>query len=153
MARQGGGDWIGRQEKKIEALLHLQYTEQEKGVSFECSTCPASIQKLRRCREPRDDFTAKDGALWPMAINRKISGPQFPFCPGKATWDAEAVSAYRLLLVVAETGSLYESGGIANQPSWLIDMLSWFLPRYNDLKFFSRARAVLGSGEANAIGR
>lgn len=53
---------------------------------------------------------------------------------------------FRLLSVSAETGMMYESGGLADQPEWWIELSSWFLRRYDDAKFASRVRAVLGDG-------
>jgi len=74
-------------------------------------------------------------------------GPSFGFCPGKATWDRSTVSLYRLLIICAETGALYNSGGISDQPEWFVELLGWFLPRYNDLRFNSRAKSILGDGK------
>jgi hypothetical protein len=73
----------------------------------------------------------------------------FGFCPGKATWDGYTVQLFRALVVASDTGAMWCSGGISEQPDWFIDLLGWFLPRYNDLRFNSRARAVLGSGDKN----
>lgn len=83
--------------------------------------------------------------MWPMYVID--GGTPFSFCPGKATWDRSATSTFRLLVVCAETGSLYSEGGIGDQPDWFIELLGWFLPRYNDLKFISRARFILGDGD------
>jgi hypothetical protein len=71
----------------------------------------------------------------------------FGFCPGKATWPGYDSEVFKILIVCAETGSLWETGGISQQPVWLIDLLAWFLPRYNDLRFNNRARAILGDGK------
>lgn len=131
------------------ALTELSFADharlKKSGRSFDCQNCPKAIQSLRRCREDREDFTEADGSLWPMYIEK--GGDLFSFCPGKATWDHEAVGLFRLLLVSAETGKLYESGGLADQPDWWIEMSSWFLRRYDDAKFSSRVRAVLGDSE------
>lgn len=75
----------------------------------------------------------------------------YPWCPGKATWDREAVSIFNILKVAAETGSLWQAGGIADQPHWFVDLLAWFLPSYNDLKFNSRARSILGDGKVSDV--
>jgi hypothetical protein len=40
---------------------------------------------------------------------------------------------------------MLEEGPMMDQPDWWIDLLSWFLPFYNDQKFWSRAKAILGS--------
>jgi len=40
---------------------------------------------------------------------------------------------------------MLEEGPLMDQPGWWIDLLSWFLPFYNDQKFWSRAKAILGS--------
>jgi hypothetical protein len=77
-----------------------------------------------------------------MYINQ--NGEKYGFCPGKATWDTEATEIYSLLLISAETGNLIYAGGIADQPAWFIDLLSWFLPRYDNMKFVAKADMILG---------
>lgn len=72
-------------------------------------------------------------------------GVPYGFCPGKATWDPAVAGLYRLLVIAAETGMMYESGGIAEQPAWWIDHLAWFLPAYDRAKFNGRVRQVLGN--------
>lgn len=74
-------------------------------------------------------------------------GTLFGFCPGKSTWDAEAVAIYQALVVTAETGIMLEDGSLSQQPDWWIDLLAWFLPYYSDQKFYSRARSILGDGK------
>lgn len=78
-------------------------------------------------------------------------GQTFGFCPGKATWDHEAMLTFKMLIVAAETGCHYNAGGLEDQPQWWIDLLSWFIPRYDDLKFYSRVRNVVG-GDNKAQG-
>lgn len=77
----------------------------------------------------------------------------FPWCPGKATWDSHSVTTFRTMVVSAETGALYGEGGIGDQPSWFVSLLSWFLPRYNDLKFNARAMSILGDDSSSAKGK
>jgi len=86
--------------------------------------------------------------MWPMAVHK--GGPLFGFCPGKATWDREASSILRLLILAAETGVMYRQGGIVDQPHWWIDLLSWFIPRYNDRKFIMRVESIVGDGSKDA---
>jgi hypothetical protein len=88
------------------------------------------------------DFTEADGAIWPMYVEQ--GGESYGFCPGKATWDFEAASTFKMLIISAETGRMIEEGGLYDQPDWWIDLLASFLPRYDQQKFFSRAKAVLG---------
>ena len=114
------------------------------GRSFNCETCPQKIKTLRRCGEDRDDFTEDDGALWPMVIEK--GGTPFGFCPAKAAWDGEALAVFRLLGLAAETGTLYEAGGLSNQPDWFIDLASWFIPLYKQRKLAMYAKAILGDG-------
>lgn len=80
----------------------------------------------------------------PMAVDK--GGSLFGFCPGKSTWDAQATAVYQALVVCAETGIMLEDGALADQADWWIDLISWFLPYYSDLKFYSRARVILGDG-------
>ena len=72
----------------------------EEGRNFNCLECPERIQKLRRCREEREDFTEVDNpSVFPMYVNR--GGELYGFCPAKATWDPELASTFRLLMIVA----------------------------------------------------
>jgi hypothetical protein len=71
-------------------------------------------------------------------------GGLYGFCPGKATTDQDALLVYRALLVCDRTGANWQEGGIADQPTWWIELVSDFLPRIDDMRFYSRARAILG---------
>lgn len=95
--------------------------------------------------EPRFDLNEKDGNQFPIYI--ESGGRPFGFCPAKATWDNEAVSTFKLLSLTAETGQLYNDGGLSEQPFWFIELISEFIPRYNDFKFYSRAKMILGDGK------
>jgi hypothetical protein len=126
-------------------LIEISNATPERRKSLNCSICPVSIQKLRRCHEPRFDFTEKDAALFPMYVEK--GGTLFGFCPGKATWDSIAAGVYQALVICAETGIMLEDGPLSEQPDWWVELLSWFLPYYSDTKFYSRARSILGSGD------
>jgi hypothetical protein len=129
--------------------MELSFAPPERAKVFQCSKCPLETQKLRRCRETREDFTYKDnGSVFPIMVTRE--GEQFSFCPGKATWDHTVSSVYSSLMICAETGNLWNSGGISDQPMWFIELLSIFLMRYNDHKFYSRAQAILGDGKTKS---
>lgn len=75
-------------------------------------------------------------------------GTQFGFCPGKATWDPEAINLFRVCVLSSEMKTLPFAGSLMEQPDWVIDLMSWFVPAYDNVKFASRARSVLGSGSA-----
>jgi len=127
--------------------MELSFAPPERAKVFHCSKCPIETQNLRRCRESREDFTYKDnGSVFPIMVTRE--GEQFSFCPGKATWDHTVSSIYGALTITAETGNLWNIGGISDQPEWFIELLSIFLMRYNDHKFYSRAQAILGDGKS-----
>jgi hypothetical protein len=135
-------------------LLELSFVDHAKlrdeGRNFDCSTCDPKIQKLRRCRESREDFTFEaDKGPWPIYINQ--GGELYSFCPSKATWDNSIVSVFRLLVLAAETGAMLEHGGLNDQPSWFIEQASWFVPRYHDYKFNSRMMRVMGSVNAKGV--
>jgi hypothetical protein len=36
------------------------------------------------------------------------------------------------------------AGGLYDQPAWLMDLLSWFLPKYEIMKFLRKADMILG---------
>jgi len=103
------------------------------------------VQKKRRCREPRWDFTAEDDNIFPIRIQE--GGGLYGFCPAKVTWDREVGDLYETMLVCVEMQTLLISGGVADQPSWFIELLAWFAPEYNLQKFISRAKMVLGDSD------
>jgi hypothetical protein len=120
------------------------------GRSFDCSTCKQTIKNLRRCGEDRFDFNADDGPFWPIQLYQ--GGELYGFCPAKATWDFEAVSIFRLLIVAAETGNInLIVGGIMDQPDWWVEQISWFIPKYKQLQFVQKVRMVLGDGKSSSI--
>lgn len=102
------------------------------------------------CRVPRWDISGKENGLFPIYIEK--GGNLYDFCPGKSTWDVEAVSLYKLLVISADTGIMPENGSLLEQADWWVDLLSWFLPIYSDTRFYSRARAILGDGKAATNG-
>jgi hypothetical protein len=126
----------------------LTYADQAKlkkeGRSFDCSTC--KVSHLRRCKEDKWDFTENDAPFFPMYVNQ--GGELYGFCPAKATWDSWTVTMYKALLCSATTGSQWVSGGISEQPEWWIDLLSWFVTRYDMSNFTRKATMVLGDGES-----
>jgi hypothetical protein len=128
----------------IAAILDVKFSSHSENVHYNCKECHKNVRKLRRCDEDRE-FTSEDAAFWPIVLN----GNQYGFCPGKATRDPVAMSYFNFLTVVAETGSMWCSGGISEQPQWFIDLASWFLSCYSDLQFASRMRMLFGSGESN----
>lgn len=73
-------------------------------------------------------------------------GGLYGFCPGKATWDQEAVTIFEVMTVATEQKALLNAGGIAAQPGWFINLLSWFGPAYDMQKFVQKARLVMGDG-------
>lgn len=115
------------------------------GRGFSCATCPGRVQKLRRCKEERMDFGEADGSQWPMYVEK--GGAMYGFCPAKATWDTEATSVFRMLIISAETGTMLEVGGIYDQPDWWVELVSEFIPRYNQNKLVSIAKAFIGKGK------
>jgi hypothetical protein len=129
-------------------LLELSFADhaklKESGRNFDCSTCDEKVKKLRRCGEDREDFTfEKDKGPWPIYINQ--GGELYNFCPAKATWSYQVASIFRLLVISSETGAMIEEGGLNNQPSWFVEHLSWFAPRYHDYKFHQKANKILSS--------
>jgi len=92
------------------------------------------------------DFTSKDKNLFPIKLHDRGTG--YGFCPAKVTWDLGIRSLYDTLVLSYETKTMLYNGGIAEQPGWFADMLAWFVPRYDEIKFYSRARAILGDGKS-----
>jgi hypothetical protein len=94
------------------------------------------------------DYSDKDGTIWPMQISQ--GGGLYGFCPGKATWDHEAVGIYRAIILCAETGTMWTEGGIADQPAWWVDLVAEWLPWYSDMRFATRAKQILGDTKDGA---
>jgi hypothetical protein len=53
-------------------------------------------------------------------------------------------------MIACEQKAMLFEGGIADQPAWFIDMLSWFSPSYEMQKFTMKAQMVLGDGDATS---
>jgi len=94
--------------------------------------------------ENRWDFTEKDASFFPMRIYD--GGELYGFCPAKATWDHEAVTLYRSLIVSFNCGTMWEDGSLSEQPAWWVNLLSWFIQKYGHEVFVARAKMVLGDG-------
>jgi hypothetical protein len=77
-----------------------------------------------------------------MQVNK--SGGFYGFCPGKATWDHATLEYFNLLLISCETGNLPYYGGIMDQEPDFIENITWFLPRWDMLKFTQKAEMILG---------
>jgi hypothetical protein len=93
------------------------------------------------------DFTMHDNAsVFPIRIHP--DGEEFSFCPAKAFWDSQAVEMSKILLITAETGQLWRDGGISLQPAWYTDIVAWFLVKYENAKFFSRVKMILGGADS-----
>lgn len=124
-----------------------------KGRSFNCTTCPERTKVRRRCREPKMDFTSEDNpSVWPIQIYK--GGEYYSFCPAKATWPGpdSAVNKFKTLLVAAMSKAMLVQGGIQDQPTWFIENLSWFLPKYDQVIFMTKVRMVLGDGKKKSTG-
>lgn len=99
----------------------------------------------RRCQEDRWDFGEEDdSAVFPVQVHK--GGGLYGFCPAKATWDPQVTTLFRALHVAAVTGTMWEQGALKDQPTWWLDLLSWFIQRYDAENFSSKARSVLGDG-------
>ena len=92
-----------------------------------------------------------DATTFPIYVTR--TGTMYGFCPAKATWDSELHALMRLLVITAESGVMIEHGGLNDQPEWWIEILAWFLPLYDNVKFYSRAMSVIGEGGKKLPGR
>jgi hypothetical protein len=117
----------------------------KEGRNFDCSVCPKRVQELRRCWEP-GEFTYRDnGSVFPIYIHE--GGQGYGFCPSKVYRDEEAVSYYRLLIVIAETGTMPNAGGLYDQDKELVDDLGIFLPIYDQLKWGQKISALAGGAK------
>jgi hypothetical protein len=112
------------------------------------------VQKIRRCHDDRWDFTSEDGNVFPIMIRK--DGQRYGFCPAKVTWDDSVLWWYRMLTVCAETNQLPNGEPVVYQSVEWIELLSWFLPVYDQMKFKRNLEMIFGSGEnskQNALSR
>jgi len=130
-----------------------------KGRNFDCSKCHESVQKIRRCREDRIDFTPKDGSVFPIFLDDEYS-MGFGFCPGKATWDARAMKLFETMQACLISKTLWAAGGIGDQPAWFVDIFKEFAPLYESLKLKAQwgsssedTKKQSGSANNRAVGR
>lgn len=88
--------------------------------------------------------------MFPIQI--RPGGAEFSYCPGKARWEPRYNDMFRMLVLATELQKLPYDGGLFEQPDWWIELASWFVPLYNQEKFISRARSILGDGNTTAAG-
>ena len=93
----------------------------------------------------------EDAPFFPMSVHK--GGGKYGFCPAKATWDHDTVEKFRLMIITADTGALLETGPIVDQPAWYIDLLGWFLPLYEQMKWNSKMRGLFGDGKTRPKGK
>lgn len=136
----------------IFTVRNANHRELEKqGRPYRCHICTKKnlkIAKLRRCFEDRWDLDEKDGALFPLQVQR--GGPTFGFCPAKVERDdPETVSIFSMLSAILETNSWPKSGGIEQQEYFWVELVSEFGPFRRSLEFNQRYEMVAkGVGEA-----
>lgn len=96
--------------------------------------------------EEREDFTKDDNKpgnyVFPIRLHN--GGEGYGFCPGKATWCSETMELMTLLQIAHETGMMPYPGGIYEQPDWFVDLLGWFIPKVDLMKFTCKADMILG---------
>ena len=68
----------------------------------------------------------------------------YSFCPAKATWDPTLSRLFEEMVLIAETRWMPKAGGFYDQPAELIENLTWFLPKYDFMKFSQKADMILG---------
>ena len=56
-----------------------------------------------------------------------------------------------MLILSFNTGSLWDDGGLKNQPEWFIDLCSFFFPLYDEKKFHTRVKLILGSPKTEGV--
>jgi len=112
---------------------------------FDCEVCLKkndNIAKMRGCMLEKYDYTSKDKNIFPIKLTP--DGHPFGFCPAKAKLDNRALFLSNIFTVACETKQLYYPGGINNQPQWFIDILCWYAPMYDNIKWYSRMNSLFG---------
>lgn len=77
-------------------------------------------------------------------------GELYGFCPGKITREPTVHAVFRILMIAAETGAMLKAGGIEDQPDWFVELLGWFIPRLDSLRFTVKAGMILGNDSAKS---
>jgi len=71
----------------------------------------------------------------------------YNFCPGKATWDIGLANTFQQLLIISELKQFPNGKPLNDQDDWFADLVAWFLPAYDLMKFVKKADMILGSSK------
>lgn len=86
--------------------------------------------------------------IFPIYISSP-KGELYGFCPSKATREPYLHRLMRVLMIASETGAMLKQGAQEDQPEWFIELLGWFIPRYDSVKFMSKASSIVGRSAKN----
>jgi len=105
------------------ALIDLRFADAESTKAYDCSKCPSSLKKQRKCEE-------KGLNNLDRLISVDQNGIKLPFCPAKATWYDEFTNLFSVLLVALETGILPKAGSLEDQDQLFVELFPYFVDRY-----------------------
>lgn len=109
-------------------MIDLRFADSESTKTFDCSKCPGSLKKQRKCEQ--------DGL---NNLDRLISVDQYgiklPFCPAKAIWYHEFTNLFSVLLVALETGILPKAGSLEDQDQLFVELFPYFVDRYRSRQY------------------
>ena len=86
--------------------------------------------------------------MFPIYLDKTYSTP-FGFCPAKATWDEKAMRVFEMMRTCLTTKTLWEEGGLGDQPSWFYDIYKDFAPTYQSFK----NKTMWGSNDSKPTGQ
>lgn len=104
-------------------MIDLKFASYENAKNFDCSKCPASLKKSRKCEQ--DGF---DNLTRPISVDDQ--GMKLTFCPAKATWYDEYTTLFYNMIMSLETGILPKSGSFDEQDSLFVSLFPFFIDRY-----------------------
>ena len=111
-----------------------------------------TIAKARRCFEDRYDFTEKDGAAFPIQLEK--GGATFGFCPAKILRDdPQTVDIFQTLTAILETGTWPDEGGLNEQEAIWVELVAEYAQYRRDLEFNDRYNKIAKGLSANGFGK
>ena len=109
-------------------MIDLKFASFDDAKNFDCSKCPASLKKSRKCEEDGFDQLAR-----PISIDSL--GMKLSFCPAKATWYDEYTILFYEMVMTLETGILPKGGSFEDQSSLFVQLFPFFVDRYKSRQY------------------
>jgi hypothetical protein len=109
-------------------LIDLKFASYEDAKHYDCSKCPSSLKKSRKCEQD-----GLDNLVRPISVDDV--GLKLKFCPGKATWYDEYTILFYNMVMALETGILPKEGSFEDQDELFVSLFPFFVDRYRTRQY------------------